>query len=223
LPFTRAVWFNSQWGLRLENLNLNSPSHLIGVFLNPPFDANIEGNKRGEFLLFGAVICEAIWRARNQTIFEGQETNPHELCQKVDKTIVEYRRSMAVHSGFQLPKLVQEWKKHPRDSIKINVDAAFKDGGSSIAIVVRDWRGEVIFACAKRVYTNLPLQAEAEAIKWALSLTKRLETAALIVESDSKDCVDTLAPSCKNAPWRIRGISSEILNLISLIPGCHVS
>ena len=59
-PFTRAVWFNSQWGLSLENLNLNSPSHLIRVFLNPPAEGNIVGVKRDEFLLFGVVICEAI-------------------------------------------------------------------------------------------------------------------------------------------------------------------
>ena len=33
----------------------------------------------------------------------------------------------------------------PRDSIKINVDAAFKDGSSSIAVVARDCKGEVVF------------------------------------------------------------------------------
>ena len=115
--------------------------------------------------MFRAIICEAIWRARNQAIFEGKETNPIELCQKFDKTIVEHRMSIAIHSGFQLPKPVQRWKKPPRDLIKINVDAAFKDGNSSIAVFARDWRGEMVFACAKRVYSNLPLQAEAEAIK----------------------------------------------------------
>ena len=87
----------------------------------------------------------AIWRARNQAIFEGQETNPLKLCQKVDKTIVEHRRSMAIHSGLQLLKPIQRWKKPPRDSIKINVDAAFKDGSSSIAVVARDCKGEVVF------------------------------------------------------------------------------
>ncbi|KAF3973883.1 hypothetical protein CMV_002734 [Castanea mollissima] len=46
-PFARAVRFNSQWGLRLENLNLNSPSHLIGVFLNPPAKAILK-ELRGE-------------------------------------------------------------------------------------------------------------------------------------------------------------------------------
>ena len=45
----------------------------------------------------------------------------------------------------------------------------------------------------------------------------------MIVENDSKDCVNTLAPSGKKVPWRIRGICSEILNLISLILGCHVT
>ena len=99
-PFTRAAWFNSQWGLRLENLNLNSPSHLIGVFLNPPAEVNIVEVKMGEFLLFGAVICEAIWRARNLAIFEGKETNPIELCQKVDKSIVKHKMSIATHLGF---------------------------------------------------------------------------------------------------------------------------
>ncbi|XP_075633481.1 uncharacterized protein LOC142605940 [Castanea sativa] len=131
--------------------------------------------------------------------------------------------SIATHLGFQLPKPVQRWMKPPRDSIKINVDAAFKDGNSSIAVVARDWRGEVVFACAKRVYSNLPIHAEAKAIKWALCLAKNLEAAAMIVESVSKDCVDALAPSGKLVPWRIRGICSEILNLILLIPGCHVS
>ncbi|KAK9986524.1 hypothetical protein SO802_031475 [Lithocarpus litseifolius] len=83
-----------------------------------------------------------------------------------------------------------EQKSVAKDSVvskdaKVNVDATYKDGGSSIAVVARDWRGEVVFACAKRVYTILPLQAEEEAIKWALSLAKRLEAAAMIVESDS--------------------------------------
>ena len=35
--------------------------------------------------------------------------------------------------------------------------------------------------------------------------------------------VNALAPFGKKDPWRIRGICSEILNLISLLPGCHVT
>ena len=45
----------------------------------------------------------------------------------------------------------------------------------------------------------------------------------MIVESDSKDCVDALAASSNQVLWRIRGICNEILNLMSLVPGCHVA
>lgn len=33
----QSVWFNCQWGLKLENLGINSLSQLIGAFLNPPW------------------------------------------------------------------------------------------------------------------------------------------------------------------------------------------
>ena len=56
---------------------------------------------------------------------------------------------------------------------------------SSISSIARDWRGELVFACSKRVNTILPLQAEAEAIKWALTLAANLEFEAIIIESDS--------------------------------------
>ena len=50
--------------------------------------------------------------------------------------------SLANHSGVQLPKPVQRWKKPPRDSIKINVDAAFNDGGSSIQLLLEIGKGK---------------------------------------------------------------------------------
>ena len=61
----------------------------------------------------------------------------------------------------------------------------------------------MIFACAKRVYSILPHQAEVEAIKYALSFAKSIEAAAMIVESDSKDYVDALAPSEKKFPGEL--------------------
>ena len=89
----------------------------------------------------------------------------------------------------------------------------------------------MVFACDKRVNTNLPsqkkkkntnlpLKAETKAIKWALNLTKSLEITLMIVESDSKDGVDSLASSCKNVLRRIRGIGSQIFNLI-LLTSCY--
>ena len=52
---------------------------------------------------------------------------------------------------------------------------------------------EIVFACSKRVNTIFPLQAEAEAIKWSLTLTANLEFEAIIIESDSQVCSNLLS------------------------------
>ena len=46
----------------------------------------------------------------------------------------------------------------------------------------------------------LVLAKRLEAIRWALILAKSIEAAAMIVEINSKGCVDALAPSGKKVP-----------------------
>ena len=77
-------------------------------------------------------------------------------------------------------------------SFKINVDAAVGPCFSSIVAVARDWRGELVFAGTMKVNTTFPLQAEAEAIKWALSLALVMGNKCIIVESDCQYCVHLL-------------------------------
>ena len=105
------------------------------------------------------------------------------------------------------------------------MDAAIGPHCSSIAFVARDWRWELVFACSKRMNTILPLQAEAEAIKWALTLAANLEFEAIIIELDSQVCSNLLS-NLEAAPlWRIKSIceDSQILwhlLLRSLFVGC---
>ena len=61
---------------------------------------------------------------------------------------------------------LQTWAPPRRLSVKINVDAAIGPFHSSIALVARDWRGDLVFACSKKAKTTFPLQAEAEAVRW---------------------------------------------------------
>ena len=63
----------------------------------------------------------------------------------------------------------------------------------SITSITRDWKGELVFACSERVNTILLLQAEAEAIKWALTLAANLEFEAIIIESNSQVCSNLLS------------------------------
>ncbi|KAL0013555.1 hypothetical protein SO802_000624 [Lithocarpus litseifolius] len=124
------------------------------------------------------------------------------------------------HWGFRIQSA---WSKPDRDTIKINVDAACNIESSSIATVARDWRGEVVFACSKRVNTTLPLQAKAEAINWALNLAANLDVNSIFIESDSKSCIDALRFPNRNVPWRIRTICSDVLALKLNFSNCRFS
>ena len=97
---------------------------------------------------------------------------------------------------------------------------------SSIASVARDWRWELIFACSKRMNTILSLQAEAEAIKWALTLAANLEFKAIIIESDTQVCSNLFSNLEAAPPWRIKSICEDSRILFassSTISICWVS
>jgi hypothetical protein len=57
-----------------------------------------------------------------------------------------------------------KWSKPNQACIKINCDAAIGNSHSVLAIVARDWRGNLVFAHSKKAHTNILVQAEAEAL-----------------------------------------------------------
>ena len=86
-------------------------------------------------------------------------------------------------------------------------DIAIGPKYSTVAVVARDWRGKLVFACSQKVNTTFPLQAEAEAeaVKWA-----KLEVEGIYIETDSKICCDALINPSQASPWRIRSIVMEM-------------
>ena len=52
--------------------------------------------------------------------------------------------------------------------LKLNYDAAVGDLSSCIAIVAKDWRGELVFAIFKKDNTNIPIRVEVHAILFAV-------------------------------------------------------
>ena len=81
----------------------------------------------------------------------------------------------------------------------------------------------MVFACSKRVNTPLPLQAEAEAINWALNLATNLDVDSIFIESDSKSFIDALRFPNRDVPWRIRTICSDVLALKLNFSNCRFS
>ncbi|KAL0005549.1 hypothetical protein SO802_013110 [Lithocarpus litseifolius] len=115
------------------------------------------------------------------------------------------------------------WSKPDRDTIKINVDATCNIESSSIVAVARDWKGEAVCTCSKRVNTTFPLQVEAEAINWALNLAANLDVDPIFIKSDLKSCIDALRLPNRDVPWRTRTIYSDVLALQLNFSNCRFS
>ena len=68
-PVAKVFWFNSQWGVRSNALGFSSTLELI-QFLPPPlppprlFLGRLNLDQRNEFLLFGAILYDGLWKLR---------------------------------------------------------------------------------------------------------------------------------------------------------------
>ena len=122
-----------------------------------------------------------VQRQRNQAIFGGSTLSIDGVSTKISCLFSEHKIFDASSTRQQVPSSPQTWIPSPSLSFKINVDA--------IAAVAIDWREELVFAGAMKVNTTFPLQAKAEAIKWALSLTPVMGNKCIIVESNCQYCV----------------------------------
>ncbi|XP_050255022.1 uncharacterized protein LOC126700899 [Quercus robur] len=181
----KAIWFQSQWGLRMEAIVFKSTSNFICLLISPPFVDNLNPSLREDFLLFGAILCDVIWKLRNRSLFENVVLNFDGVASRISSLFVEHKKSRASTSRHMVSAPPQVWIPPSRLDIKINVDVAVGPRFSAIAVVVRDWRGEVVFVGSKKVNTTLPLQAEVEAIRWAISLAPTLGGDSVLVESNS--------------------------------------
>ncbi|XP_075633544.1 uncharacterized protein LOC142606010 [Castanea sativa] len=132
----------------------------------------------------------------------------------ISSLFAEHKNSSASNLRHLVLAPPQVWIPPSRPDIKINVDAAVGPRFSAIAAVVRDWRGELVFAGSMKVNTTLPLQAEVEAISWAISIAPALGGEAVLVESDSQVAVQLLSNLEMPPPWRIKSICADKVKLV---------
>ncbi len=115
------------------------------------------------------------------------------------------------------------WKAPPQGCVKLNTDAVVKALYSSIAVIARDAYGFICKARAICVDTVDPVIAKAEAIKWALELAMLESFPKIIVESDSKMCIDALVDSQFASCWKIDTLCADVNSLIPWFLSCCFS
>ena len=172
---------------------------------------SFHGSSDKEFLLFGALVMEHFWFARNQIVHKGIKFCPNKNLQIILKKFNEYHSVLSDVPLMPPRPIVSSWYRPEQGAIKINCDAAVGLDHSFISIVATDWGGFLIFSISKQVETNLPIQVEAKTVNLAPCLAIELGFENVVVESDAKACIETLKAFSDVVPWRISTIVADTL------------
>ena len=125
-----------------------------------------------------------IWQLRNEALFEGRVDSYEDLRAKTIRLFAEQHK-VRYSPQIRGIRVSAKWLKPRNDSFKINVDVAVGAHHSIVVVIASNWRGDLVFACSKKVNTTLPLQAEAKALLWVLQLAEPLNSALIMLEGDS--------------------------------------
>ena len=121
----------------MDSFGFSSEVDFIQFLCSPPFTNKL--SQKNNLLLFGAILCDGIWKLRNQVIFEDLPLRCDELIARVWKLFMEFKISRPVAtSSVNINHPLQTWSPPRRLSVKINVDAAIGPNYSSLTLVAKD-------------------------------------------------------------------------------------
>ena len=142
------------------------------------------------------------------------DINLEGVVAKIFSLFVEHKSARSPLVRSQVSASTLGWSSPPRHGLKINLDAMVGPRFSIIVVVTRVWRGKVVFAGSRKVNTTIPLQAEAKAVRWTLSLVPNLRCDSVSVETDSQVVAKLLSNSTTPLHWRIKFLCSDLRSFL---------
>lgn len=142
-------------------------------------------------------------------VFKSSPPNLHAVCRGLELKDFEHYNSVKGPS-FSIEPTTARWKPPLTNFIKLNVDATWKKQHSSIAVIAKDSKGDILGAWAKEQDMRDATSAKAAAIKWALELTQLHEFSYVMVERDAKVCIDALLGIEESTNWSILALCYDI-------------
>ncbi|GAA0174198.1 hypothetical protein LIER_27640 [Lithospermum erythrorhizon] len=106
---------------------------------------------------------------------------------------------------------ILSWDKPLAQTLRLNVDAAFKVGKSGYGGLIRDHNGDLYYAVRKYATNDSPLEAELDALLFCLQVCKIKGLYGIQVEMDSSMVVKMKTHMM--AHWRLHNKLSQVLSI----------
>ncbi|XP_074333675.1 putative ribonuclease H protein At1g65750 isoform X1 [Apium graveolens] len=144
------------------------------------------------------MVCWSLWNRRNKWVWEKINGSAFGVKAAANNLLRDWREAQITVEKDQKAAGARQWENPDAGWIKVNVDAAiFQDNSIGCGAVIRDHQGVFLAARCKKVDgVWRPREAEAIALKEALSWIMELQYKECIFETDSK----TLVQACNREP-----------------------
>ena len=92
-PITIQAWANLIWPLNMDVFKDINIDQWIKIIINRREMLKIQGKEAKEFTLFAAVLCDQIWRNRNQTVWGSQPVDLIKLSIQINKVFIQHKQA----------------------------------------------------------------------------------------------------------------------------------
>ncbi|PWA52300.1 hypothetical protein CTI12_AA247440 [Artemisia annua] len=174
------------------------------------------------------MILWGLWTRRNER-FHGQLHGRERQADVVAKHLLsEYqgavKKDLATISNEIKETRSVVWKKPQLEQVKFNSDSSWQKETSraSLGFVARNHNGDVLLSGVRvECYVVSPLEAEAEAIMWAMTHARNRNFQNVVFESDSLSLVNALRN--RSTLRQIACLFSQILDTSLAFSACNWS
>ncbi|XP_065634872.1 uncharacterized protein LOC136069815 [Quercus suber] len=183
----------------------------IKIMLNPRALLGLDDSEEKCFQLYALLVCDQIWMTRNKTRFEGKCSNSLELSRQIMRSYEEHKQAWKDKLHCPMRKII--WKPPPNGWVKLNFDVAIREK-TSLAIVGRDDKGDLIFAWIEQVGQDSPLVGEAKVALCAIRKAIDKGFSKVFVEGNAWNVIDPLRNAGMKPLWSIAKLVADILDLV---------
>lgn len=183
------------------------------MLANPKDKLPVHPADTEDFFIFASLLLNQLWRSRNLARFEKKIFS---FCRTMKQLQFSFAKAKSLatkdHSLRSVRTEKELWTKPPRNFVKINTDAAVKDGTGFVGVVARNDEGKVLSIRSFKTLSDVPEVVEAMVVLQVLLLAAEEGWPSIWCESDSKLVMDNLNnQALHSSHWMAEGILANII------------